>query len=216
MWCIPKVTPEYATKMLDVLKVYERPYDIKFPVVCVDEKSKQLISESRPGLPSKPGQIARQDYEYIRHGTVNLFVAVEPKGNRRRVKVTKRRTKTDFVKFIKRLVEYDYQKAEKVILILDNLNTHFEKSFRECLKPCHAEQLLKRTEFHHTPKHASWLNQAEIEIQALSTQCLSQQISTFQNIQHQIAVWTKERNQERIGINWKFTRQKAREKFRLS
>lgn len=216
MWCIPKVTPEYEERMMDVLEVYEQPYDPKFPVVCVDEKSKQLTAESRPGIPAKPGKVAKQDYEYVRHGTANLFVAVEPKGNRRKVKVTKRRTKVDFVKFIKRLVEYDYRKAEKVILVLDNLNTHFEKSFREVLKTDQAARLLKRIEFHHTPKHASWLNQAEIEIQALSTQCLSQSIPTFRTMQHQVAVWSKERNQNQVGINWKFTRKKAREKFHLT
>lgn len=215
MWCIPKVTPEYEQKMLDVLEVYERPFDPKFPVICVDEKSKQLIEDSRPGILAKPGCIARQDYEYVRHGTVNLFVAVEPKGNRRKVKVTKHRKKGDFVNFVQRLVEGDYRKAQKVILVLDNLNTHFEKPFREILDPTQADRLLKRIEFHHTPKHASWLNQAEIEIQALSTQCLSQSISTFQTMQHQVAVWTRERNLNKIGINWKFTSKKAREKFHL-
>lgn len=202
--------------MLDVLEVYERPYDTRFPVVCVDEKSKQLIEESRPGVSVRPGRIAKQDYEYVRHGTVNLFVAVEPKGNCRKVKVTKHRKKVDFVRFIRRLVESNYRKAEKVILVLDNLNTHFEKPFREVLKTDHADRLLQRIEFHHTPKHASWLNQAEIEIQALSTQCLSQSIPTFRTMQHQVAAWTKERNQNQVGINWKFTRNKAREKFHLS
>ena len=216
MWCIPKVTPEYEQKMLDVLEVYERPYDPKFPVICVDEKSKQLVEDSRPGMPAKPGRIAKQDYEYRRHGTVNLFVAVEPKGNRRKVTVTKHRKKVDFVKFTRRLVEHDYRQAEKVILVLDNLNTHFEKPFREVLNPDQADRLLKRIEFHHTPKHASWLNQAEIEIQALSTQCLSQRVSTFPTMRHHVSVWTKERNQNQVGINWKFTRKKAREKFHLT
>jgi hypothetical protein len=201
--------------MLDVLEVYERPYDAKRPVVCIDEKSKQLIEKTRPDIPGKPGKMRRQDYEYKRNGTVNIFVAVEPKGKKRNVQVTKKRKAIDFGKFIGRLVSRTYQDAEKIVVITDNLNIHGEKSIRKAYEPEEAEHIIKRIEWHYTPKHASWLDQAEIEINALSRQALSEHIETFQKMQHQCASWTKDRNKREIGINWKLTREKAKKKFKL-
>jgi len=201
--------------MMDVLEVYERPYDPNLPVVCFDEKSKQLLGKTRDDLPVKPGQIKRTDYEYERKGTVNLFVSVEPKGKRRTIKVTKRRTKSHFAKEIKRLLTKTYRNAQKVIMVLDNLNTHREKAIEEILGE-EAEEILKRIEFHYTPNHGSWLNMAEIEIGALTTQCLRQMIPTFQEMQRQTATWVRDRNQKEVGINWTFTREKARQKFKLN
>lgn len=201
--------------MMDVLEVYERPYDPDIPVVCFDEKSKQLLDKVRENLPARPGKERRKDYEYKRHGTVNLFVSVEPKGKKRTIKVTKRRTKVDFAKEIKRLITKTYRKAEKLIMVLDNLNTHREKAIREVLGE-EAEEILKKIEFHYTPKHASWLNMAEIEMSALTTQCLRQMIPTFQGMQRQTAAWVRDRNEKRVGINWTFTRTKARQKFKLN
>lgn len=201
--------------MMDVLEVYERPYDPDYPVICFDEKSTQLLDKVREDLPSKPGRVKRKDYEYRRHGTVNLFVSVEPKARRRTIKVTKRRTKVDFAKEMKRLVTKKYKEAKKLIVVLDNLNTHRKKAIREVLGE-EAEELLKRLEFHYTPKHASWLNMAEIEISALTTQCLKQRIPTFQGMQRQVAAWVRDRNRREVGINWTFTRKKARQKFKLN
>jgi len=216
MWCIPVITQEYERKMMDVLEVYERPYDPKYPVVCVDEKSKQLLEKTRQDIPIKLGRIKRTDYEYKRNGTVNIFVAVEPKGKKRKVKVTTHRKAQDFAHFIEKLVNTTYRRAEKVILVTDNLNIHGEKSLKVTFGSEKAEELLKRIEWHYTPKHASWLDQAEIEINALSRQALKQWIATFQEMQKQCAAWQKDRNKKQIGINWQFTREKAQEKFKLN
>lgn len=201
--------------MMDVLAVYEKPYDARYPVICLDEKSKQLIDDVRNQQPVQAGKPRRIDFEYKRNGTINLFAAVEPKAGTRHITVTKRRTKNDFATWIRWLVTQPYRNAKKIIMVLDNLNTHTEKAIQETFGTEEAEALLKRIEFHHTPKHASWLNQVEIELAALSTQCLSQRIPTFQDMQHQVAVWQRERNMHRIGINWTFTREKARQKFHL-
>ncbi len=160
--------------MMDVLEVYERPYDPKRPVVCLDEKSKQLRTPSRPSLPMKPGQFERQDDEYERHGTVNLFVATEPQGGFRDVRVTKRRTRKDFAREIEHLLTEIYSQADTLVLVTDNLNIHSPKSLKETFGEEDAEMLLRRIEWHDTPKHASWLDMAEIEINCLSHQCLNQ------------------------------------------
>jgi biotin operon repressor len=163
MWCVGRLTEEYRTRMYDLLDLYARPLRPSEPVVCVDEKSKQLLGDWRPPLPVRPGMPLRLDYEYVRHGTCNLFVAVEPKGGRRTVRVTDRRAKTDFVAFVQYLLEQVYATARRVHLVLDNLNTHFRKCFEEVLGVKAARKLLRRVVFHYTPKHASWLNMAEIE-----------------------------------------------------
>ena len=213
MWCIGKITAEYRQRMYDLLELYARPYQAKEPVVCVDEKSKQLLAQTRRPLPAKAGVVAKEDYEYKRAGTRNLFVAVAPQGRHREVAVTARRTKPDFVQFIGRLVETVYVKAEKIHLVLDNLNTHFRRSFIEVLGPAQAELFLARVEFHYTPKHASWLNMAEIEIGILERQCLARRMPDAAVLTAEVAAWQSRRNEARAGIEWKFTRQEADKKL---
>lgn len=201
---------------MNVLKVYEKPYNPRYPVICFDEKSKQLLDKPRKSINPKIGKLKRVDYEYKRNGTVNIFVATEPKGKFRTVQITKRRAKTDFAKEIKRVAQLPrYRNAEKIHIILDNLNTHFKKSFYETFSKAEAQKILKRIKFHYTPKHASWLNMAEIEINVLSRQCLNQKIATFQKMQKHTANWSKDRNKMNIGINWSFTGKKAKIKFKI-
>ena len=216
MWCIPKITPEFVRKMLDVLEVYSRDYDPKLPVVCLDEKSKQLTKEIRLPLNSRPGKVARTDYEYKRNGTVNLFVAVEPKGGKGTVRVTRRRTGKDYASFVKYLVLDVYRKATRIVLVEDNLNTHNEKTLIEQLGETEGKWMASRIEWHFTPKHASWLDQAEIEIHSLETQCLNRRIPDFHTMQSEVAACVRKRNQDKCGITWQFTREKAKEKFNLS
>lgn len=217
MWCVTEMTEEYIKRMLDVLEVYERPYNPLYPVVCFDEKSKQLLDKPRKSIAAKPkpGSLKKVDYEYRRNGTVNIFVAVEPKGKKRHLFVTKHRKKGDFAKAIKRLVMGKYKSAEKVVLVTDNLNIHSEKVLREIFNNEEAEKIINRIEWHYTPKHASWLNMAEIEINVLSRQCLSREIPAFQGMQKHTAKWSMNRNEMNIGINWQFTRKKAKIKFKL-
>jgi hypothetical protein len=213
MWCIGKITVEYRHRMYDLLALYAKAYQAEEPVVCVDEKSKQLLEQTRQPLAGKAGSVAKEDYEYKRAGTRNLFVAVEPKGCHREVEVTARRTKCDFVKFIGRLVETVYAKAQKIHLVLDNLNTHFRGSFVEVLGPKKAQLLLERVEFHYSPKHASWLNMAEIEIGILERQCTDRRMSNEAMLQAEVSAWQKRRNEAGAGIQWKFTRQDADQKL---
>lgn len=202
--------------MLDVLEVYERPYDPLRPVVCVDEKLKQLIADIRvPLLPVK-GKPAKTDYEYKRNGTCHLFVGVEPKGGKRVVRVTKRRTKKDYTSFMKFLVKHVYRKAKKIVVVEDNLNTHGRKTLIEVLGEKEGKRIARKIEWHYTPKHASWLDQAEIELAALEKQCLKRRIPDFHTMQSEVAACVKKRNHDRIGINWQFTREKAKKKFKLS
>ena len=217
MWCISEITDEYVERMLDILKLYEKPHDLKNPVICFDEKSKQLLGASRQPILAKPGRLKRVDYEYERKGTANIFVTVEPKGKFRTVKATKRRTKSDFAKEIKRIAKLPrYEGVKKIHIVLDNLNTHFEKSFYETFSKIEAENILERIKFHYTPKHASWLNMAEIEINVLSKQCLNRQIPTMKEMRKHIIVWSKRRNKMKAGINWQFTKEKAEIKFKLN
>lgn len=194
--------------MDDVLECYERPYDKDEPVVCVDEKSLQLLETPRPS--SHPSRI---DYEYKRNGTRNLFVAVEPKRGRRKVEVTRRRTKEDFAHFMQTLVMGTYRRTSKVHVVLDNLNTHNDKALLEGLGEREARRLLKRIEWHHTPKHASWLNAVEGEIGILDRQCLKRRIGTEGMLKTQVAAWQERRNAERVPIVWTFTRADARQTF---
>lgn len=202
--------------MLDVLSVYERPYDPKYPVVCLDEKLKQLTKDVRNTVSCKPAKPQRQDYEYERKGTCHLFVAVEPKGGKRAVRVTKRRTKRDYASFVKYLVTKVYKEAGRIILVEDNLNTHNENTLAESLGEEAGGKIAERIEWHYTPKHASWLNQAEIEIHSLEQQCLKRNIPTFQDMQSEVAACVRKRNEDKCKIVWQFTREKAKEKFRLS
>ena len=217
MWCIAEITDEYAIRMFNILKLYKKPYDPKNPILCFDEKNKQLLDIFRQSLPAKPGRIKRVDYKYKRNGTANIFVTVEPRGKLRAVKATERRTKLDFAKEIKRITKLlRYKDAKKIHIVLDNLNTHFEKSFYETFSKIEAKKILKKTKFHYTPKHASWLNMAEIEINALSTQCLNQQIPTLKEIRKHINAWSKYRNKMKAGINWQFTKEQAEIKFKIN
>jgi hypothetical protein len=209
MWCVARITVEYRERMYALLDLYAQPYDAAEPVICVDEKSKQLLAHKRQPVEMKPSSPTKEDYEYTRKGTRNLFVAVEPKGGRREVSVTGRRTKKDFVTFVLHLVQGVYASARKVHLVLDNLNTHFTKSFVEVLGAEKAAVVLERIHFHYTPKHASWLNMAEVEIGVLEKQCTGRRIPTEAILQSEVAAWQHKRNLEKRGINWTFTREKA-------
>ena len=201
--------------------LYALPFRAEHPVVCLDEKSKQLIEESRAPLPMRAGMPERRDYEYVRAGTCNLgaglrpFVAVEPKGGRRTVLVTDHRAKVDFVTFVQYLLEQVYTKAHRVHLVMDNLNgprpprTHFRKSFDDVLGVKRAKALLRRVVFHYTPKHASWLNMAEIEIGILDRQCLDRRLPSRNAIVTEVDAWQLRRNMYQRGIAWSFTRQDA-------
>lgn len=213
MWCIGKMTAEFRERMYEVIEIYQRPYDAAEPVVCVDEKSKQLLEQTRRTIPGQPNSVAKEDYEYKRAGTRNLFVAVEPKGGQRQVSVTARRTKVDFVSFVGHLVQCVYAEARKIHLVLDNLNTHFRASFVEVLGDVRAAAILARVEFHYTPKHASWLNMAEIEIGIMERQCTARRIGTEAVLRSEVTAWQQRRNQTREKIQWTFTRQKADQKL---
>jgi len=199
--------------MEGILDLYERPYDPKRPMICFDEKSKQLLEDGRSGMAMVPGRSARQDYEYKRCGTVNIFMMAEPKKGHRRTKVTERRKKPDFARCMKELVDEHYPEAEQVDIVLDNLNTHFAKSLIETYGPEDAGRILSKIQFHYTPKHASWLNMAEIEIGIMDTQCLDRRIADKQVLEKELAAWQQERNQDQKGITWLFTKEKARKKF---
>lgn len=209
MWCIGKLTEEYRQRMYDLLDLYARPFRPEEPVVCLDEKSKQLLGDSRAPLPIRPGTPVRRDYEYVRGGTCNLFVAVEPLGGKRTVVVTDHRTKADFVAFVQHLLEKVYAKARRVHLVMDNLNTHFRKCFEEVLGVRKAKALLRCVVFHYTPKHASWLNMAEIEIGILDRQCLDRRLPNRDILVAEVDAWQQRRNADKRGIAWSFTRQDA-------
>lgn len=213
MWCIGTLTEEYRSRMYNLLRLYAKPLRRDEPVICIDEKSLQLIGHSRAPLPMKPEAAAKQDYEYVRNGTTNLFVAVEPKAGQRVVSITERRGKVDFVTFIDELLTNTYAKARRVHLVLDNLNIHFRKSFEDVLGARAAAKLLRRVRFHYTPKHASWLNMAEIEIGILSRQCLDRRIANPGALQAEVDAWQCARNALQRTIAWKFTRQDADRKL---
>jgi hypothetical protein len=209
MWCIGKITPQYRQRMDELLDLYALPYNPAEPVVCVDEKSKQLLASTRPNIAVKPGHPTKIDYEYEHKGTRNLFVAVEPLAGWRHVQVTLQRKTVDFVEFIRQLLQGRYRRAKRVHLVLDNLNTHFAKGFVDVLGAKRAEKLLRRIVFHYTPTHASWLNMAEIEIGILDKQALKGRIATADKLGAEVEAWQKRRNQQRKTINWTFTREKA-------
>lgn len=200
--------------MEEVLEVYTRPYDPTRPVVCLDETSKQLVSETRTPLPAEPGQPERVDYEYERQGTANLFMAVEPLTGQRHVTVTDRRTAVEFAQVVKALLEVHYPHAEKVVLVLDNLNTHKPAALYQTFEPAVAWRLLERLEIHHTPKHGSWLNMAEIELSVLSQQCLNRRIPDTATLTREIAAWQQARNADPRPVNWRFTTADARIKLK--
>lgn len=213
-WCIPpEQSAAFVCHMEDVLDVYHRPYDPKLPQVCLDEKSKQLIADAREPLGPTPGHAAKEDYEYVRNGTANLFVAFEPLANWRQVEVTDRRTKVDFARFVKSLVDGRYQDAQKVVLVMDNLNTHSKASLYEAFDPAEAKRIADKLEIHHTPKHGSWLNMAEIELSVLSRQ-IAARIGTKPNLQEVIARGVERRNAAGKGVDWRFATADARVKLK--
>lgn len=215
MWCIPQVDKEFIKRMMDVLAVYEREYDPQKPVICFDEKNTQLLSRQRGGFVGQYS-IRYKDYEYTRHGSVNLFVSFEPKKNQRHITITKRRTKKDFAHEIKHLVDVRYKQAVKIVLVLDNLNTHTYQALVDTFGKKEANRINQRIEWHYTPKHASWLNMAELEISAIVTQLLRKKdIPTFHQMQGEVFALVKRRNKNQAGVNWKFTRKKAAQTFKL-
>ncbi len=213
MWCIAEITSEYRERMYRLLDLYEEDYDGKYPVICIDEKSKQLIDEVRNPIPLRPGSPAKYDYEYKRNGTRNIFVAVEPKGGRRIITVTPTRTKEDFAYFVKNIVENQYKQAVKIRIVLDNLNTHFEKSFYETFTEKEARKILSKINFYYTPKHGSWLNIAEIEINVMDRESLGGKIGNEALLKKQLKSWTNKRNKLQKKIIWKFTKQRADKKL---
>lgn len=213
MWCITEITPQYRERMYRLLDLYQEDYDPMRPVVCIDEKSKQLLEEVRKPIPMKRGHAGKYDYEYRRNGTRNIFIAVEPKAGKRVISVTKTRKKADFANFVADLMQHDYPQATEVRIVLDNLNTHFTKSFYETFSKTQADQILEKITFCYTPKHASWLNMAEIEINVMGRQCLPDKIGTGHLLKQQIQAWTSQRNKKQKKIHWTFTRQDADNKL---
>ena len=210
MWCIGKINEEYRKRMYALIALYAQPYNPLHPVVCCDEKSKQLLGNIRKII---YGKIRKEDYEYKRNGTRNIFVAVEPLAGTRHVRVTGRRTKIDFAEYIRELIDTQYTDAEKIHLVLDNLNTHFPKSFFETFPKAEAERILNKIEFHYTPKHASWLNMAEIEIGIMDRQCLNRRIPTEQEMITQLQIWQNYRNDKHAKITWTFSKHDADDKL---
>jgi DDE superfamily endonuclease len=200
--------------MEDVLDVYHRPYDPQRPLVCLDEASKQLIGETVAPVPPEPGQPERFDYEYVRNGTANLFMISEPLLGWRAVRVTERRTAKDFAEVVRWLVEEVHAEAETVVLVMDNLNTHKLASLYEAFPPEQARRIAERLEIHHTPKHGSWLNMAEIELSVLSRQCLDRRIESMEELRCEVSTWEDERNERQVEVKWQFTTADARIKLR--
>jgi hypothetical protein len=200
--------------MEDVLDVYARPHDEKRPVVCVDEGGKQLIGDVRAPLPVRPGSAAKQDYEYERGGMANLFMAVEPLAGARHVEVTERKTAVDFARFLRVISDELYPGAEKVVLVCDNLNTHTPACLYEAFAPAEARRLAGRFEWHHTPKHGSWLNVAECELSVVARQCLDRRIPDMETLRREVAAWERARNAAAVKVDWQFTTADARVKLK--
>lgn len=212
MWCIPEVTPEFCERMDHILELYEQPYDPAEPVVCFDEKTLQLLEDVRP---PQYGKINKRDSHYRRKGTTNIFVAVEPQGGFRSTRVSAYRKKPDFAKEIKRITELSrYRNARTIHIVMDNLNTHTERSLVETFGEKKARKILDRVTFHYTPAHASWLNMAEIEISVMSRQCLTGRVGNYHLLRDRLARWRQMRNRHAKTIQWKFTRDDAKKVFR--
>jgi len=200
--------------MEQVLDTYKKPYNEDFPVVCMGESPKQLIEEGRTAIPMIPSQEARVDYEYIRHGVINIFMANEPLKGKRMVEVTEFKTKKDWAKFVKRIADEMYPAARKITLVMDNFKTHAASAFYETFEPEDAKRLWDRFEFVFTPKHGSWLNMAEIELHVLNGQCLNRHIPTMDKIKDEVEAWQNHRNNKNSKINWQFTNSDARIKLK--
>ena len=209
----PEQNAEFVWRMEAVLEVYQSSYHSAFPVVCIDEATKQLVKETVIPIPAQPGQPERVDYEYERNGTANLFMICEPIVGWRRVEVTERRTAIDYAHLLKTLVDEDYPEAVKITVVQDNLNTHSPASLYKAFEPAEAQRILSRLEFCPTPKHGSWLNMAEIELSVLSRQCLDRRIGDLSVLKTEVEAWQEQRNQEKTWIGWRFTTADARIKL---
>lgn len=199
--------------MEDVLDVYEMPYNPAIPVVCMDEKPYQLLGEVRDSWAMRPGDDKKVDSEYTRNGTCSIFAFIEPLGGMHHVSVREHRTAKDWAEEIKYLSDVMYPNAEKIILVMDNLNTHAPSSLYKAFTPEEARRIIKRLEIHYTPKHGSWLDIAEIELNVMTRQCLSRRISSIENLQRELSVWENERNSKQAGVNWQFKTKDARIKL---
>jgi DDE superfamily endonuclease len=200
--------------MEDVLEVYTRPYDPLRPQVCMDETSKQVLRDTRAALPMAPGRSRREDYEYERGGVANVFMFMEPLAGKRWVDITEHRTKVDWAQQIEELVEERYPQAERIVLVMDNLNTHSPASLYEAFDPDKARRLAEKLEIHHTPKHGSWLNMAEIELSVLSRQCLERRVPDFETLEREAAAWQDRRDAADVKIEWRFRTEDARIKLK--
>ena len=215
MWCIPPdADAEFVCAMENVLEVYKRPYDPERPVVCFDEKSKQLVGAVAVPIPAAPGRVECHDYEYVRNGTANLFMLVEPLRGWRHVDVTSRRTKLDFARQIQELADVHYPQAKLITLVMDNLNTHRLSCLYEAFPPEEARRIIDRIEVVHTPKHGSWLNMAECELSVLEKQCLGERIGDEPTLREGVGIWNTDRNNRSKKIDWQFRTPDARIKLR--
>ncbi|WP_248931022.1 IS630 family transposase [Paenibacillus hamazuiensis] len=209
-----KSSSEFVARMEDILETYALPYDPEIPLICMDEQPIQLLDHSRPPEPMKPGKVRREDYEYVRKGSCSLFLFTEPLAGWRHVHVSERRTKADWAKQVRELLEIHYPRAKRVRLVMDNLNTHTISSLYETFTPDVALSLAKRLEIHYTPKHGSWLNIAEIELSALTVQCLHRRIDSMEQLQREATAWEADRNQAQKSVQWHFTTEQARGKLK--
>jgi len=210
----PHADAQFVWHMEDVLEVYPRPFDSRFPQLCRDESGKQLISDKLEGLPMQPGQPERSDYSYEQGPMLNLFLACEPLAGKRMVKVTEQKTSQDWAHFMQEVIDVQYPNAEQMVLVMDNLATHSPAALYHAFPPAEACRLASKLEIHHTPLHGSWLNMAEIEFATLARQCLSRRIATKKELEHQVACWQEQRNAAATTVNWRFTTADARIKLK--
>lgn len=210
----PEKDGEFVAAMEDVLEVYKRPRDPKRPLVCMDEQPTQLLKETRIPLPAEPGEAAKYDYEYERNGTAVNFMFTAPLENWRRVSVRERKTKRDWAEEIRQLVDTDFPDADKIVLVMDNLNTHTPGALYEAFAPEEARRILERLEIHHTPKHGSWLDMAEIELSVFTRQCLDRRMPDLATLRSEAAAWNDRRNGSGKGVDWHFTTSDARIKLK--
>jgi len=213
MWCIEEIDEEYQKRMNKILELYSEDYNPKYPIICFDEKHKQLIGDLKTRIPMTPGNLEKYDYSYSRNGTANIFVAVDFKGGKRDIMVTDRRTKKDFAMYIKHLVNNVFPEAKKLRIIMDNLNTHTYLSILENFEFNEAVELISKVEFYNTPKHASWLNIAEIEINIMDTQCTGRRIANKKLLIKETTAYMNYRNENESKIYWNFTREDANKKL---
>lgn len=214
-FCLPsEANVEFVYHMEDVLEGYQRPYDQEAPKICMDEGCKQVRTDTRQPIPMEAGQAERIDYEYERKGVCSVFVAVEPETGACQLRVSERRTRKDWALFLREVIQVQYPQAKKIVLVMDNLNTHTPAAFYEICEPAEARRLIERLEIHYTPKHGSWLNMAEIELSVLARQCLSGRFESTQAVAQRVEAWQRERNQAQVTINWRFTTEDARLKLK--